>query len=477
MYIIIIRTYNAENYIKLAIDSVKKQSIDNWKCVVVNDLSTDKTKEIIKENIKDDSRFTLLTNKEHSGSALESFVNGVDKAKPKDEDILVVLDGDDYLEINCLEILEKYYKNPTVLLTYGSYKYTHHDFPGNETRKGYFIGDNIRELDWRASHCRTFKYKLFKACPNENFRDASGKYIGPTEDLAMMFPLIELAGIKNTRHVKEYIYYYNEQNPLSDCKVKTVEQNDNAKMIRARPPLHQIYIPVRKLNIALVTIATNKYIEFIAPLQKSVKQFFLTNHNVDMYCFTNMEAPEGILKIEQEHMPWPYPTLLRYHIFMKQYDTLKKYDAVFYCDADMLFVDNIGDEILSDITATIHPGFISDTTAFYAYQRNPISSAFIQLDQGEHYYCGGFNGGFKYLDMCRELVKLIDIDLRKNICAIHHDESYLNRFLLDVKPTCILSPEYCYPDSKNTWLMQKLTAYNYKPRLIALEKNHKEFRT
>ena len=477
MYIVIIRTYNAENYIKLAIDSVKKQTFDNWKCIVVNDLSTDKTEEIIKQNIKDDSRFTLLTNTEHSGSALESFINGVNVAKPDDEDVLVVLDGDDYLEVNCLEVLEKYYKNPTVLLTYGSYRYTHHNVAGNETRLGYKINDNIRALDWRASHCRTFKYKLFKACPDENFRDSSGKYIGPTEDLAMMFPLIELAGIQNTRHVKELIYYYNEINPLSDCKVKTIEQNDNAIMIRARTPLQQINIPIRKLNIALLTIATNKYIEFIEPLYKSVKEFFLTNHNIDMYCFTDKEVPEGIIKIEQEHMPFPYPTLLRYHIFMKQSELLKKYDAVYYCDADMLFVDKVGDEILSDLTATLHPGFIDDTIAFYSYQRNPISVAFIPLDQGKHYFCGGFNGGFRYLSMCKELVKMIDVDLKRNICAIHHDESYLNRFLLDIRPSCILSPEYCFPDPKNTFLIDKLAYHNYKPKLIALEKDHKEMRT
>lgn len=477
MYIIVIRTYNAENYIKLAIDSVKNQTIINWKCVVVNDLSTDKTEEIIKENIKDDDRFTLLTNPEHSGSALESFVNGVNLIKPDDEDVLVVLDGDDYLETNCLEILEKYYKNPTVLLTYGSYRYTHHNLPGNETRKGYYIGDNIRKLDWRASHCRTFKYKLFKACPDEQFRDSAGKYIGATEDLAMMFPLIELASIKNTRHVKELIYYYNETNPLSDCRVKTAEQNNNAQMIRARPPLTQIHIPIKKLNVALITIATNKYIEFIEPLFKTVKEHFLTNHNISMYCLTDKDVPDGVIKLQQEHMPWPYPTLLRYHFIMKHYDILKQYDAVYYCDADMLFVDKVGDEILSDITATLHPGFISDTIAFYAYQRNPISSAFIRLDQGEHYYCGGFNGGFKYLDMCKELIKLIDIDLKKNICAINHDESYLNRFLLDVRPTCILSPEYCHPDTKNTFLMQKLAPYNYNPKLIALEKDHKGLRS
>jgi len=477
MFIVIVRTYNAENYIKLAIDSVKRQTIPNWKCVIVNDLSTDKTEEIIKQEIQDQDRFFTITNEIHSGSALESFVNGVNFIKPEDEDVLVVLDGDDYLEDNCLEILQNYYKDRSVLLTYGSYKFSHVNAPGAETRNGYNVGDNIRSLDWRASHCRTFKYKLFKTCPIENFKDDTGQFIGPTEDLAMMFPLIEIAGIENTRHVRELIYNYNEQNPLSDMRVKTAAQNENAKMIRARAPLSKVEIPLRKYNVALVTIATNKYIQFIEPLYESVKKYFLTDQDVSMYCFTDKEPPSGVIRVEQEHRAFPFPTLLRYHIFNKHDMVLKQYDAVFYCDADMLFVDTVGEEILSDITATVHPGFVGQNRMFYAYQRNPISSAFIQLDHGTHYYCGGFNGGFRYMDMCKAIITLTDRDLKKGICAIHHDESYLNRFLVDYPPTKILSPEYCYPDPNNKFLIDKLEKFNFKPKLIALDKDHKEIRT
>ncbi len=47
---IIIAAYNSEKYIKLAIESIKKQSYKNWELIIVNDCSTDSTKKIIEKN-------------------------------------------------------------------------------------------------------------------------------------------------------------------------------------------------------------------------------------------------------------------------------------------------------------------------------------------------------------------------------------------------------------------------------------------
>ena len=59
-------------------------------------------------------------------------------------------------------------------------------------------------------------------------------------------------------------------------------------------------------------------------------------------------------------------------------------------------------------------------------------------------------------------------DLGKNIIAVWHDESHLNRYFVDHKPTVILSPSYCYPES---WKLP------YKKRLLALDKNHAAIRS
>ena len=61
--------YNAEKYISYAIESVIKQTFEDWELIIVDDASTDSTPNIIEEYAKRDSRIRVYTEKENSGSA------------------------------------------------------------------------------------------------------------------------------------------------------------------------------------------------------------------------------------------------------------------------------------------------------------------------------------------------------------------------------------------------------------------------
>lgn len=54
---IIIPTYNRGELIKETLDSIKRQTYNNWECIVVDDGSTDNTPMILKEYILRDNRF------------------------------------------------------------------------------------------------------------------------------------------------------------------------------------------------------------------------------------------------------------------------------------------------------------------------------------------------------------------------------------------------------------------------------------
>lgn len=230
------------------------------------------------------------------------------------------------------------------------------------------------------------------------------------------------------------------------------------------------------MKIALLVIATNKYTTFTFNLWDSVKKYFLPNHDVDMFIFTNNDnIPDGTKKIYQEHFPWPYPTLMRYHIFSNSYDILKSYDAHYYCDADMLFVNPVGDEILGDIVATLHPGFYAFDPSTYSYETRTQSVAYVSPHERNKYYAGGFNGGFKYLNMASDIAKMVDHDTNNGIVAVWHDESYLNRYLVSNPPTISLTPDYCFPDQQHQVDAWKLNSFT--PKLLALTKNHSEIRS
>lgn len=225
-------------------------------------------------------------------------------------------------------------------------------------------------------------------------------------------------------------------------------------------------------KIGLLVIATGKYDIFIPPLFKSVKKHFMKNHEVTMFVFTDKEMPKkhGLVSLEHHHEAWPNPTLKRYHVFDKYKETLLNMDYLFYCDADMLFVSDVGDEILPEdeftIVVTEHPGFFGGKKG--TYETRPESTAYVSESEMKCYVAGGFNGGTSksFLKMSKTIKDRVDEDLKNKIIAIWHDESQLNRYIIDNKHK-ILNPSYCYPESWNI---------PYEKKILALDKNHSEIR-
>jgi histo-blood group ABO system transferase len=229
------------------------------------------------------------------------------------------------------------------------------------------------------------------------------------------------------------------------------------------------------MKIGLLIIATNKYTEFLNPLIESADYFFLKNHDVTYFVFTNQEpninSTRKITKVYTQHKEWPWMTLGRYKIFTDNHDKLSEMDYLFYCDADMKFVGYVDDEILGERIGTIHPGFYHNpNSSNIALEKRPESLAYLPPNTIKNYYAGGFNGGSskEFLKMAKNISNNIDFDLKKyNIIAEWHDESHMNKYFFENEPTIELSPSYCYPES---WQIP------FEKKLLALDKNHNEIR-
>ena len=223
---IVVPFYNVEQWIVNCIRSIKAQEYKNYKVVLVNDMSTDNTVEIIDREILDNDQFTLISTGKNGG-ALNSAILGIEAASPAPEDVIIVLDGDDWLaKMTSLTVVANSYHKEGCLLTYGSYA----EFPGG--MRGKFSkkvpdevlkGKLFRENEWMTSHLRTFKYKLWEKIKKEDVLDEDGKVFSMAGDLPVMFPMLEMAE-ERSHFIEELIHVYNRSNPLNEDKVNHSHQ-------------------------------------------------------------------------------------------------------------------------------------------------------------------------------------------------------------------------------------------------------------
>ena len=99
---VVIPSYNRSGYIEATIKSVQNQTFQNWECIVVDDGSTDNTKDIISNLIEKDERikYVYQTNAERSVARN----NGISKSTGE---YICFLDSDDLYKADHLEVLQK----------------------------------------------------------------------------------------------------------------------------------------------------------------------------------------------------------------------------------------------------------------------------------------------------------------------------------------------------------------------------------
>lgn len=98
---VIIPTFNRADYLMATARSVQDQALTDWECLIIDDGSTDNSKSVIDQLIKEDNRFRfysrLDTDKIKGVSSCRNI--GIENAKGR---YIVFLDSDDLLQEQCL---------------------------------------------------------------------------------------------------------------------------------------------------------------------------------------------------------------------------------------------------------------------------------------------------------------------------------------------------------------------------------------
>lgn len=213
------------------------------------------------------------------------------------------------------------------------------------------------------------------------------------------------------------------------------------------------------MRVGILYICTGKYDRFFEAFYNSCEKNFLPETKKTYYVWTdsNLEIFENpnVVRIQQSKIGWPYDTMLRFKMFHDQRRKLSENNYLFFLNANMIVVDQVGEEILPQeendyLVGVQHPGFYNQSCIHFPYERNDESEFCMAYGEGRQYFQGCFNGGEagEFLKMSETLNYKIEKDLSSDIIPIWHDESALNWYY-DKRNPLVLDSGYAYPENWN----------------------------
>lgn len=227
------------------------------------------------------------------------------------------------------------------------------------------------------------------------------------------------------------------------------------------------------MKIGILYIALGKYTVFWKDFYLSAEKYFMVSEEKEYFIFTDAKEiyasdQKNVNLIYWDNLGWPKNTLLRFEMFNSKKELYCNTDYLYFFNANLKFIKPIGREFLlenDNLLCVRHPGFINVKNAsYYPYCRQKKSTAYIPYSEGRVYVQGALNGGKtkEFLEMAATLERNVRVDFEKGIIAEVHDESHLNKYILNRNDIKILAPEYVYPEG---WSLEG------KPQIISREKS------
>jgi glycosyltransferase involved in cell wall biosynthesis len=269
-FVVVIPSFNNSNWYRENLDSVFAQDYENYHVIYIDDFSTDGTAQLVESYIQEcekEARCTLIKNQKRVG-ALENLWKAIHSCDATN--IIVSLDGDDTLaHKDVLSYLNTVYQNDDIWLTYGQFRLKSNGAKGWCTK----IPDHIvqsgsfRTFSHIPSHLRTFYAGLFHNIKLEDLITHRGFY-SMTWDIAMMMPMIEMAGERHV-FIDDVLYIYNDTTPLNDDKINKQLQSYLARILRAKKPYKRLQqFPKKKEDtVSLIIISQENPLQLLCCLE------------------------------------------------------------------------------------------------------------------------------------------------------------------------------------------------------------------
>lgn len=273
--VIVIPSYKNKQWYVKNLQSVLSQNYTNFYVIYTDDCSPDSTGDLVEAYLAEhdlEHKVHLIKNITRRG-ALHNLYTMIHMCP--DDAIVATLDGDDWFpDNNVLQRLNEVYSSGNIWLTYGQFK-----LHPSETRgwaspmPDYIVESNTyRDFQHLPTHLRTFYAWLFKKIKLQDLLYC-GEFYPMSWDMAMMIPMIEMAGERH-QFIPDIMYVYNDENSISDHHVSRQFQAHLAQIIKKKPrykrlanqPTKQPDINVLKADVIIFAQTPHKLAQLLQSL-------------------------------------------------------------------------------------------------------------------------------------------------------------------------------------------------------------------
>ncbi|HYE21093.1 MAG TPA: glycosyltransferase [Tepidisphaeraceae bacterium] len=227
---------DAGPFLAKCLTSIAAQAAPGWTAYLLDDHSREDGGAVARATVGDDERFVCLRNAGEP-SLLSCYWQLVHRPEVDPTDVCVCVDADDWLpDDGVFGRVQAAYRKDPIWLTWGSFARGRAGAPELKRGSARPLADprRIRRLPWVTSHLKTFKAGLFRRISPACLTGGDGRYLPSASDMALMFPMVEMAGRHRIRFLPELNYVYNVGNPRSVSKTQRATQRRVEAELRGR---------------------------------------------------------------------------------------------------------------------------------------------------------------------------------------------------------------------------------------------------
>jgi len=276
-FIFVITAHNCQPFIHPLVDSLKRQTYDNWRAVFVDDCSTDGTVGTLRAALATRDLADRIVVQESARRRYKACnVYRALRSCSEDSDVIVMLDGDDRLADNfALEILKAEYER--------GWHVVWANWGGSDGSRGgsYHLTPLLgpRRQPFVTSHLFSFRKWLFDAVLPRDLKDDHGDWFRAGCDLAIAWPVLEQT--IRRKHIERLLCIYNRANPLSIDKAgRKYRRNVNEQQARTQAILSRRSRKTAHRDIRFLTANLPYFAKAAVLNTRLVKKYWWTYRDI-----------------------------------------------------------------------------------------------------------------------------------------------------------------------------------------------------